>query len=113
MEYENPYLITFFLFLYKGAVLVSSIIYSLNLPNLNVDRVKCVLDTNRECATCDDINKDYLCPEWSDNHVDIVLRTVLKQSVCLAIFLLMYAMEALRFGLVLNRNLSHYEVDYV
>lgn len=52
-------------------------------------------------------------PEWDDEDVMKIIKTVLKQSACLAGMLLAYGLGALRFGFALKRYIQTYQIDYV
>ena len=95
-------------------------VYSVNLVDFEFSadyraNIACILDTSGSCTNCDNSNEtlNLVCPEWTEEDVLKILRTVSKQSACLATMLLVYAFEALRFGFVLRRNLLQYQIDYV
>lgn len=113
-----------------AAVLAASLVYSFDLVDVDYDDTRqanlaCALDTANSCTCCNVTDENCYnedeellpgrekCAEWSDNDVLSVLRTVLKQSACLAGMLLLYSLGSLRFGFVLRHQVKRYRIDYV
>jgi hypothetical protein len=65
------------------------------------------------CSFCDNDKGKPECPEWSEQDVSSVLKTTLKQLATLSAIFLLYSIGALRFGFVLRKHLSLYQIDYV
>mmetsp|Transcript_39667 Transcript_39667/g.55931 ORF Transcript_39667/g.55931 Transcript_39667/m.55931 type:complete len:117 (+) Transcript_39667:117-467(+) len=99
--------------IFTGSILISTSLIDVPLTDSERGVVACVIDTAESCSFCE--NKDGLreCPEWSDNEVTKVLQTQLKQSATLAAIFILYSIGALRFGFVLRKHISMYQIDYV
>jgi hypothetical protein len=102
-----------------ATLFVASIMFSANLVQGNIGesergKVACFVDKIGTCTDCDDLTlpRDR-CPEWSLLDVTKILQTQLKQSATLAAIFILYAISVLRFGFVLRKHLSMYQIDYV
>lgn len=86
----------------------------MRLEESNRADLACSLTFNG-CQNCDKRHHSdvEVCPEWENMDLQKILRTVMKQSSCLAFMLLIFAYEGLAFGFVLRRHISHYQIDYV
>ena len=78
------------------------------------DTIACGVDTADSCSNCDgSIEGMDLCPEWNLDDVTRVLQTQTKGSATLAIIFFLYSFSALRFGFVLRKHVTMYQIDYV
>ena len=101
-----------------GTIFATSLIYSLNIVDFQLEswrQIACFLDSGGSCTGCNDptVQEENICPEWEEADVDSVLQTILKQSATLAAIFLVYAGVTLRYGLVLFRHVSRYQIEYV
>jgi len=89
-------------------------------------KIACLLDMDGSCTGCDshvevcpewskddDALCDEVCPEWSKDDVERVLQTITKQSATIAAIFLVYALATLKYGFVLFRHVSRYQIEYV
>ena len=101
-----------------ATLFVASIIFSADLVNAPIDEsargeVACQIDRGASCTMCDAVLHRDRCPEWTLDDVTKILQTQLKQSATLAAIFILYAISALRFGFLLRKHLSMYQIDYV
>ncbi len=100
-----------------AVVFATSLIYSLSivdLPLTNYSQIACALDMEGSCTGCDSQSPyEEVCPEWSKDDVAKVLQTITKQSATIAAIFLVYALSTLRYGFVLFRHVSRYQIEYV
>lgn len=99
-----------------AVVFATSLIYSLSIVGLPLTRytdIACALDVDGSCTGCDSPYPDLVCPEWSKDDVARVLQTITKQSATIAAIFLVYALATLRYGFVLFRHVSRYQIEYV
>ena len=100
-------------------IFVASISYSVALVDIPIDEdqvenIACGVDTADSCSNCDGaIPNEPLCPEWSLEDVTRVLQNQTKGSATLAIIFFLYSFGALRFGFVLRKHVTMYQIDYV
>jgi hypothetical protein len=97
-------------------IFATSIIYSLNIikiPTNAYHQIACMLDTGGSCTGCDATNPVDVCPEWSESDVVRVIQTIMKQSATAAASFFVYSSIALRYGFLLFRHVSSYQIDYV
>mmetsp|Transcript_2879 Transcript_2879/g.5258 ORF Transcript_2879/g.5258 Transcript_2879/m.5258 type:complete len:751 (-) Transcript_2879:1131-3383(-) len=97
-------------------IFVTSLIYSLSIVDLPEDdfrQIACVLDMSGSCTGCEETDLLLMCPEWTDDDVQSVLETIMKQSATLAAIFLVYSMITLRYGFVLFQYVSRYQIEYV
>ena len=100
-------------------IFVASISYSVALVDIPINpdqqhTIACGVDTADSCSNCDGSNPDAdLCPEWSLDDVTRVLQTQTKGSATLAIIFFLYSFSALRFGFVLRKHVSMYQIGYL
>ena len=97
-----------------ATIFVTSLIYSLNIVDLpldNYEEIACSLDMRGSCTGCEE--EPPQCPEWTEEDVRIVLKTIMKQSATLAATFLVYALVTLRYGFTLFRYVSRYQIEYV
>lgn len=100
-------------------IFVASVSYSVALVDIPIggdmtDTIACGVDTADSCSNCDGADEDMdLCPEWSLDDVTRVLQTQTKGSATLAIIFFLYSFSALRFGFVLRKHVTMYQIDYV
>jgi hypothetical protein len=84
--------------------------------NLHIDdedrgQIACSYDSVGECSACDsDANK---CPEWTSEEVSAVLLTQAKGSAAISAIFLIYCLGAIRFGLVMRKRISMYQIAFV
>lgn len=102
----------------EGAIFTGSILQStslINVPLRDFERGKaaCVIDSVQSCSFCGNRLGLRECPEWTDGEVTKVLQTQLKQSSAMAAIFILYSISALRFGFVLKKHISMYQIDYV
>jgi hypothetical protein len=100
-----------------ATLFVASIIFSADLVNAPIDEsargeVACQVDRGASCTMCDAKIARNRCPEWILDDVTLILQTQLKQSATLAAIFILYAISALRFGFLLRKHLSMYQIDY-
>ena len=101
-----------------ATLFVASIVFSANLVAYPISQdtrgqIACFVDRNASCTNCQAEYGSLRCPEWSLLDVTQILQTQLKQSATLAAIFMLYAMSVLRFGFVLRKHLSLYQIDYV
>jgi len=99
-----------------SVVFVVSLIYSLSIVDLPLTRyseIACALDVDGSCTGCDSSYEELVCPEWTKDDVARVLQTMTKQSATIAAIFLVYALATLRYGFVLFRHVSRYQIEYV
>jgi hypothetical protein len=76
--------------------------------------IACGVDTAGSCSNCGREDPSLpQCPEWGLEDVDAVLQTQTKGSATLAAIFFIYSFSASRFGLVLRRHVTMYQIDYV
>lgn len=98
-----------------AVVFATSLIYSLSivdLPLTSYSQIACALDMEGSCTGCDSQSEE-VCPEWSKDDVAKVLQTITKQSATIAAIFLVYALSTLKYGFVLFRHVSRYQIEYV
>lgn len=103
-----------------GTVFITSLIYSVaifDLPFGSYQKIACIIDFSGSCTGClDNPTQEesiLMCPEWTEDQVQGVLRTIMKQSATLAAIFLVYALIALRYGFLLLQYVSRYQIEYV
>ncbi|CAB9507151.1 expressed unknown protein [Seminavis robusta] len=100
-------------------VFVASTSYSAALVEIPISRpqkheIACGVDTADSCSNCDgQYPLRPKCPEWSMDDVKAVLQTQTKGSATLAFIFFIYAFSALRFGFVLRKHVTMYQIEYV
>ena len=99
-------------------IFVASISYSVALVEIPIIEQKhdiaCGVDTADSCSNCNGAYPDQpKCPEWSLDDVTRVLQTQTKGSATLAVIFFLYSFSALRFGIVLRKHITMYQIDYV
>jgi len=100
-------------------ICVTSLIYTLNIVGLSevfFRDIACAIDLRGSCTGCgqEEIPPlNPICPEWTDEDVQHVLQTVMKQIATFAAICLVYAMITLRYGFVLFQYVSRYQIEYV
>jgi len=97
-----------------STIFVTSLLYSFRFVDLTEDslqQIACVIDMSGSCTGCDQLPKQ--CPEWTNEDVQKVLATMMKQNTTLAAIFLVYAMITLRYGFVLFAHVSRYQIEYV
>jgi hypothetical protein len=73
-------------------------------------KLACLLDPTG-CTLCNDtIGR---CPEWSSNDVGNVIQAQVKTSACLSVIFLGYAVDAFRFGIIMQKRISMYQIAFV
>ena len=101
-----------------GTIFVTSLIYSLGILNPVLEKndyqeVACAVDLSGSCTGCDQDVVSLKCPEWTENDVNAVLDTIMKQSATLAAIFLVYSLITLRYGFVLFHYVTRYQIEYV
>lgn len=101
-----------------GTIFSASIAWSVNLVGYNLEdalrgAVACSIDTVNSCTKCQNRSGSRECPEWTEGDVVKILQTQLKQSATFAAIVLIYSFGSLRFGFVLRKHISVYQIDYV
>jgi hypothetical protein len=99
-----------------ATLFVSSLILSAELIESPIDEsdrgtIACYVDGGGTCTQCGETGRE--CPEWTLEEVTNILRTQLKQSATIAAIFFLYSISVLRFGFVLRKHLSMYQIDYV
>ena len=100
-------------------VFVASISYSVALVDIPITEdqqhdIACGVDTANSCSNCNGMNPNApKCPEWSFEDVKRVLQTQTKGSATLAVIFFLYSFSALRFGFVLRKHITMYQIEYV
>jgi hypothetical protein len=100
-----------------GATFAYCIFTSVSVVDQNIDNqtrgeIACTISAIT-CSSCDNNKGEQECPEWSEQDVSSVLKTTLKQLATLSAIFMLYSIGALRFGFVLRKHLSLYQIDYV
>lgn len=75
--------------------------------------IACYLDDGVSCTQCEDSTEANRCPEWTLEEVTNILQTQLKLSATISAIFFLYSIRLLRYGFVLSKHLSAYEIDYV
>lgn len=100
-----------------ATIFVASLIYSLQIVDFSSDEnlrlSACSLDLHGSCTGCDAKNPLFICPEWTDQDVQSVLETIMKQVATIAAIFIVYAMMTLRYGFVFLQHVSRYQIEYV
>lgn len=99
-----------------ATIFVTSLIYSFNIIKIPTDeyhQIACMLDTGGSCTGCDSNNPVNVCPEWTEEDVVRVMKTIMKQSATVSATFLVYALITIRYGFLLLRHVSSYQIDYV
>lgn len=99
-----------------ASIFTTSLIYSLNIVELSLETyhsTACMLDFGGSCTGCDSSNPVEVCPEWTESDVELVLKTIMKQSATVAAIFLVYSLITLRYGFVLFSHVSSYHIEYV
>jgi len=99
-----------------ATIFTTSLIYALNIVDISLDSyqsIACMLDFGGSCTGCDSDKVHKMCPEWSEDDVKTVLKTIMKQSATVAAIFLVYAFITLRYGFLLFRHVSNYHIEYV
>ena len=85
-----------------------------NLPEEDFREMACVPDVSGGCDGCSREDPPAgKCPERTDDDVRRVPETIVKQSAALAAIFLVYASIAPRYGSLLFRHASRYQIKYV
>eukprot|EP00804_Cyclotella_cryptica_P026675 CCRYP_007926-RA/>CCRYP_007926-RA protein AED:0.04 eAED:0.04 QI:381/1/1/1/0.5/0.33/3/2170/853 len=99
-----------------ATIFVTSIIYSFNIikiPTNEYHQIACMLDTGGSCTGCDSNTPINVCPEWSEEDVVRVMKTIMKQSATVSATFLVYALVTIRYGFLLLSHVNSYQIDYV
>ena len=98
--------------LFVASFVLSGVLLQVPIDDAARRKVACGIDDNVSCTGC---NGELLeqCPEWRIDDVTRILQTQLKQSATVAAILILYSISVLRFGFVLRKHLSMYQIDYV
>lgn len=103
-----------------ASIFAASIMFSVNLvdttpiPGSKRGDVACFIDEKAgTCTSCGALIPDEQCPEWTTSDMMKILKTQLKQSATMSAIFFLYAVNILRFGFVLRKHLSLYQIDYV
>lgn len=111
------------------AIFTASLAYSLDIVKVELKdnfrgTIACYVDAVGSCSNCKCLDDDtcipeegaeevVICPEWTSQDVSKIIQTQLKQSATLAAIFFIYAFSALRFGFVLCKAQSKYQIAYV
>ena len=102
-----------------AAIFVVSIIYGvtfivrLKISDNERGILACTIDTVQSCSSCYNRTDSPKCPEWTTAEVIKVMQSQLKQSASLAVIVFLYSMGSIRFGFMLRKHISSYQIDYV
>jgi hypothetical protein len=105
------------------AIFTASLAYSLDIVKVELKddlrgTIACYVDAVGSCSNCKCLVEAcspevVICPEWTTQDVSKIMQTQLKQSATLAAIFFIYAFSALRFGFVLCKAQSKYQIAYV
>lgn len=100
-----------------AAVFVGSVILSTSYVDSTMNytlrgSLACSISAG-SCSYCDNDKGLPECPEWSESDVSAVLKSQLKSSATIACLFMFYSLGALRFGFLLRKHISNYQIDYV
>jgi hypothetical protein len=98
--------------IFVQSILLSSSIVNIPVNNKLRGEIACLIAAPT-CSFCNNDVGQTECPEWTETDVKIVLSSQLKSSAALAAIFMIYSVGALRFGFVLLRHISRYQIDYV
>ena len=98
--------------LFVASFVLSGVLIQMPIDDAARRKVACGIDDNVSCTGCNG-ELPGQCPEWEIEDVTRILQTQLKQSATVAAILILYAISVLRFGFVLRKHLSMYQIDYV
>ena len=101
-----------------ATLFVASLIFSAELVESPIDEsdrgsIACYVDRGGTCTQCEESIDGDRCPEWTLDEVTNIVQTQLKQSATIAAIFFLYSISVLRFGFVLRKHLSMYQIDYV
>lgn len=109
--------LTFSIFPCEGAILVYSVTLSVNAVSIDLSndergQIACLLGGGT-CSFCGNDTGEDQCPEWTDDDILRIFRSQMTSAATVAAILVAYSVGPLRFGFVLRRHISTYEIDYV
>ena len=101
-----------------ATIFSASIAFSISLRAVPISasergNIACFLDSVGSCTKCELEDASQRCPEWSRADVTKVIQTQAKGAASLAAIFIIYAISALRFGFVLRKHVTTYQIDYV
>jgi hypothetical protein len=101
-----------------STLFIVSIVFSTNIASIPLKdsergQFACAIDSGSSCTNCGNDEGLRECPEWSTEDVMAVVRTSLKLSATVAAIFWVYAVGALRFGILLRRHILMYQIAYV
>mmetsp|Transcript_28886 Transcript_28886/g.40510 ORF Transcript_28886/g.40510 Transcript_28886/m.40510 type:complete len:282 (+) Transcript_28886:3-848(+) len=101
-----------------ATILGACIHYSLRFKNFPIadderGSIACAIDTSQSCSFCNNRLGLDECPEWSIEDVIKVTQAQLKGSATAAIIFITYSIATLRFGVLLQKHVLQYQIDYV
>lgn len=119
---------------FGGSVFITTSIFDAPLSDSNRGRAACALDKAQSCSYCGNRIGLPDCPQWTEEEgkpissdhsylsraaltflaeVTKILQSQFKSSATFAVIFVIYAISALRFGFILKRDISMYQIDYV
>jgi hypothetical protein len=107
----------FLFFPCEGAIFVYSVTLSVNAVKIKLSdvargEIACLIGGG-SCSFCgNDAGKDE-CPEWTNDDILTIFKSQMTTAATMAAILMVYSVGPLRFGFVLRRHISTYEIDYV
>ncbi|CAJ1943148.1 unnamed protein product [Cylindrotheca closterium] len=99
--------------LFVASIVLSAALLESPIDEADRGEIACYIDLGGTCTGCGDSVGGNQCPEWGLDEVTSILQTQLKQSATIAMICFLYCISVLRFGFVLRKHLSLYQIDYV
>jgi hypothetical protein len=99
--------------LFVASLVLSAALLESPIDEADRGEIACYVDEGSTCTGCGDSAGGTQCPEWTLDEVTNILQTQLKQSATIAMIFFLYCISVLRFGFVLRKHLSLYQIDYV
>lgn len=100
--------------LFVASIVLSAALLESPINEADRGEIACYIDLGGTCSGCgSDSDAGNQCPEWGLDEVTSILQTQLKQSATIAMICFLYCISVLRFGFVLRKHLSLYQIDYV
>ena len=73
----------------------------------------CSFDTAKSCSYCGNRINERECPEWTADEVTRLLQSEFKLIIAMAVIFFIYAISATRYGILVKKSISLYQIDYV
>ena len=98
--------------LFAYSVILAVNVVSLDLSKETRSAIACRIG-GETCSFCGNDDGQTECPEWTEDDLERVFRSELKQAATVAAILMVYSVGPLRFGFALRKHVSTYEVSSI